>query len=43
MRYDRQDLKMNYFGEWSEEYNQPHGRGVWFARNFVRVGYYTQQ
>ena len=42
MLWKGQYLPYHYFGEWSEELNSPHGRGVWFGGNSVRVGYYTR-
>jgi hypothetical protein len=30
----------DYFGEWSRTTDKPHGRGIWFGGNDVRVGYF---
>lgn len=42
MRYEKSNLKCDYFGEWSLTKNKAHGRGVWFGGNLIRVGYYTK-
>ena len=42
MRYNGKIETYHYFGEWSDKLDQPHGRGVWFGDNTIRVGYFTQ-
>ena len=36
----RRDSCLDYFGEWSPKTDKPHGRGIWFGGNAVRVGYF---
>ena len=31
MRWIGRKLVRDYFGEWSEIFDRPHGRGVWFG------------
>ena len=40
MRWDGKDSDRDYFGEWSSTTDKPHGRGIWFGENVVRVGYF---
>ncbi len=39
MRWDGKSRERDYFGEWSRTTDKPHGRGIWFGPNGVRVGY----
>ncbi len=41
MRWVGEIFAWNYFGEWSRSTNTPHGRGIWFGENAVRVGYFN--
>ena len=34
-------MNYDYFGEWSSRTNSPHGRGIWFGGNTMRVGYFN--
>ena len=40
MRWESENLSFDYFGEWSRTTDKPHGRGIWFGGNSVRVGYF---
>ena len=40
MRWDVKNCDYDYFGEWSRTTDKPHGRGIYFGRNAVRVGYF---
>ena len=40
MRWAGKDLSYDYFGEWSRTTNEPHGRGIYFGKNCLRVGYF---
>jgi len=40
MLYEGKNRDYDYFGEWSAEQEKPHGRGIWFGGNTVRVGYF---
>ena len=42
MRWKDEMFTWYYFGEWSETFDAPHGRGVWFGENVIRVGYFTE-
>ena len=40
MRWNGNNYDYDYFGEWSLTTDKPHGRGIWFGGNFIRVGYF---
>ena len=40
MRLRGKDFDRDYFGEWSSTTDKPHGRGIYFGANGVRVGYF---
>ena len=40
MRWNGDSLDYDYFGEWSRTTDKPHGRGLCFGDNVVRVGYF---
>ncbi len=40
MRWNSKTIDRDYFGEWSRESDEPHGRGIYFGANGVRVGYF---
>jgi hypothetical protein len=40
MRWECKPRDWDYFGEWSRTTEKPHGRGIYFGENAVRVGYF---
>ena len=35
-------MTMDYFGEWSSEFDKPHGRGFTISKHYFRVGYFDK-